>query len=108
MNKKFSAGVEFIVDKNKLKSEEEKMRWRLGFRSGNDPRSLGGEQVSNSALTAGLCLPMRVGRGQQVSYLNVGVELGKLSAKTLSETYYRINLGFTLNDNSWFLKRKFQ
>jgi hypothetical protein len=103
----FSVGSEFILDKSKLKSNEEKVRYRLGFRTGTDPRSLNGKQVSTWAATGGLCFPMRVGRGQQISYLNLGLEYGKLDAKILSENYFRINLGFTLNDNTWFLKRKF-
>ncbi len=104
----FSAGAEFILDKNKLKSEEEKVRWRVGFHIGSDPRSLGGEQVRNTAGTIGMCLPLRVGRGQQISYMNVGLEYGQLKTKIVSENYFRINLGFTLNDNTWFLKKKFQ
>ncbi|MBL7814894.1 MAG: hypothetical protein JNL70_07785 [Saprospiraceae bacterium] len=103
-----SIGAEFILDKNKLKSEEEKIRWRVGFHTGKDPRSLGGEQVSNTAGSVGMCLPLRVGRGQQISYMNVGLEYGQLKTKIVSEDYFRINLGFTLNDNTWFLKRKFQ
>jgi hypothetical protein len=103
----FSVGTEFILDKSKLKSNEEKVRFRLGFRTGNDPRVLNGTQIKTWAATGGLCFPMRVGRGQQISYLNLGLEYGKLDAKILSETYFRINLGFTLNDNTWFLKRKF-
>ena len=103
----FSVGTEFILDKNKLKSGEEKIRYRLGFRTGKDPRALNGTQISTWAATGGLCFPMRVGRGQQISYLNLGLEYGKLDAKILSETYFRVNLGFTLNDNTWFLKRKF-
>jgi hypothetical protein len=102
-----SVGTEFILDKSKLKSNEEKMRYRLGFKTGNDARILNGNQVSTWAVTGGLCLPLRVGRGQQISYLNLGLEYGKLDAKVLSENYFRINLGFTLNDNTWFLKRKF-
>lgn len=104
----FSAGAEFILDKNKLKTEEEKIRFRVGFHTGSDPRSLGGEQVKNTAGTVGVCFPLRVGRGQQISYMNVGLEYGQLKTKIVSENYFRINLGFTLNDNSWFLKRKFQ
>jgi hypothetical protein len=104
----FSAGAEFILDKNKLTSEEEKIRWRVGFHTGSDPRSISGEQVTNTAGTFGMCLPLRVGRGQQISYMNVGLEYGQLKTKIVSENYFRINLGFTLNDNTWFLKRKFQ
>lgn len=104
----FSAGVEFILDKNKLKTEEEKIRFRVGLHTGSDPRSISGEQVQNTAGTVGVCFPLRVGRGQQISYMNLGLEYGQLKTKIVSENYFRINLGFTLNDNTWFLKRKFQ
>ena len=104
----FAIGAEFILNRSKLKAPEDKVRWRLGFRSGSDPRSLNGEQVTNQAFTAGLSYPLRVGRGQQLSYLNLGLELGKLGTAKYSENYFRITLGFTLNDNSWFLKRKFE
>jgi hypothetical protein len=104
----FSAGAEFILDKNKLKTEEEKIRFRVGFHTGSDPRSIGGEQVQNTTGTVGVCFPLRVGRGQQISYMNLGLEYGQLKTKIVSENYFRINLGFTLNDNTWFLKRKFQ
>jgi hypothetical protein len=105
---RFAFGAEFILNKSPLKTEEEKVRWRIGYFNGKDPRVLNGEQLTNSAATLGMCLPLRVGRGQQISYLNLGLEYGKLGTPKLSENYLRLNVGFTLNDNSWFLKRKFQ
>ena len=101
-------GAEFIVDKSKFKSEEEKIRWRVGYRTGKDPRSVDNQQVKTQLYTAGMSLPMRVGRGSQISYLSIGLEYGKLSTPKLSENYFKITTGFTLNDNTWFLKRKFQ
>ena len=104
----FAVGAEFILNKNKLKTEEEKMRWRLGFRTGKDPRSLQNEQLTTQSVSAGLCLPLRVGRGSQISYLSLGFELGKIGTPKLKENFFKISAGFTLNDNTWFLKRKFQ
>ena len=104
----FAIGAEFILNKNKLRNEEEKIRWRLGFRTGKDPRSLQNEQLSNQVFTAGMSLPLRVGRGSQISYLSLGLEMGKLGTAKLKEDYFKISAGFTLNDNTWFLKRKFQ
>lgn len=104
----FAVGAEFILSKNKLKNEEEKVRWRLGFRTGKDPRSLQNEQLTSNVYTAGMSLPLRVGRGAQISYLSLGLEYGQLGTAKLSENYFKISAGFTLNDNTWFLKRKFQ
>jgi hypothetical protein len=103
----FTVGAEFILGKSRLKTDEEKVRWRLGFRTGTDPRSLNNEQVKTWAATAGMCLPLRVGRGQQLSYMNLGLEYGALTTKALTQDYIRLNLGFTLNDNTWFLKKKY-
>ncbi len=100
-------GSEFIVSKSRLKPNEEKMRVRLGFRMGSDPRSLNGEQVSHQSVSTGISLPVRVTRGQLVSYVNLGLEYGSVGTKTFKEDFFRISLGVTLNDNSWFLKRKF-
>jgi hypothetical protein len=104
----FAIGAQFILNKSRLKNEEEKIRWRLGYRTGKDPRVLDGVQLSHWAASAGLCLPMRVGRGQQISYLNLGFEYGKQGTDKLSEKYMRLTLGFSLNDNGWFLKSRFQ
>ena len=52
-------------------------------------------------------LPITLPR-QQVSFVNLGFEFGQNGGNTtLTETYGRVTLGFTLNDNSWFYKRKF-
>jgi hypothetical protein len=101
-------GAEFILNKSKLSNEEEKIRWRVGFRTGKDPRSLLNEQLTTQSYSAGMCLPLRVGRGSQISYLNFGLEYGQIGTPRLKENYVKISAGFTLNDNSWFLKRKFQ
>lgn len=104
----FAIGTEFILNKSKLKTDEEKVRYRLGFRTGKDPRSLDNEQLNHQTFSAGLCVPMRVGRGSQISFLSLGLEYDKLGTSKLNENAFRILVGFTLNDNTWFLKSRFQ
>jgi hypothetical protein len=104
----FSVGAEFVLNKSKLKPDEEKIHWRVGYRAGTDPRVFNNEQVKKSALTFGLGLPMRVGRGAQISFMDLGIEYGKIGTEKIVENYWRISLGFTLNDNSWFLKQRYQ
>ena len=103
-----TVGTEFITNKSLFIGEDQKLRWRLGFHTGKDPRVLGGEQVSTWGASAGICLPMKVGRQNQPGYMNFAFEYGKFTNVKLSEEYFRISAGFTLTDNSWFLKRKFQ
>jgi hypothetical protein len=104
----FSVGAEFVLNKSKLKPDEEKIHWRVGYRAGTDPRVFNNEQVKKSAITFGLGLPMRVGRGAQISFMDLGIEYGKIGTEKIVENYWRISLGFTLNDNSWFLKQRYQ
>lgn len=104
----FSLGTEFITDKSLFRTDDSKVRWRLGFHTGKDPRVLAGEQLNTWGASAGICLPMKVGRGNQPGYVNFAFEYGQLTNVKLSENYFRLSAGFTLTDNSWFLKRKFQ
>ncbi len=104
---RIAGGIEYIPNAASYNKYWSKVRYRLGFNYATDPRSLEGEQVSQYALTAGMGLPIVMARGQ-VSFLNLGFEYGRLGVPdVLTENYFRINLGFTLNDNTWFFKRKF-
>lgn len=100
-------GGEYIPNNNSYNSYWKRVRYRLGFRYATDPRSLLGEQVTSTSLTFGTGLPIILPR-QQISFVNLAFEVGRIGVEnTLEETFFRINLGFTLNDNSWFFKRKF-
>ena len=44
----------------------------------------------------------------QVSFINTAFEFGRAGVDgELEENFVRLTFGFTLNDNSWFFKRKF-
>ncbi|RMF04119.1 MAG: hypothetical protein D6772_01090 [Bacteroidetes bacterium] len=102
-----AVGAEYIPNFISYNNYWERVRYRLGFRYATDARTLGGTQISGVALTMGLGFPIILPR-QQVSFINLALELGRSGVDgILEETYARINLGFTLNDNSWFFKRKF-
>ena len=100
-------GIEWIPDFSSYNNYWEKVRYRAGMRYGSDPRSVNGEQVEYLALTIGAGLPIILPR-QQISFINAGLEFGQVGvADALQEKYVKLTLGFTLNDNSWFFKRKF-
>jgi len=59
-------------------------------------------------VTFGLGFPIILPR-QQTSFVNLGVEVGQNAIKnSLEQTYCKISIGFTLNDNGWFYKRRYQ
>ncbi|NJN78216.1 MAG: hypothetical protein HC803_07700 [Saprospiraceae bacterium] len=100
-------GGEYIPDVRSYNSFAKQVRYRGGFYLGKDPRIIDGKQLSTMGLTLGVGLPLRLPRGMP-SFVNLGLEAGQLSAPDLlKENYFKINVGFTLNDNTWFYKQKF-
>jgi hypothetical protein len=103
-----SAGLEYIPDATSYNNYSKRIRYRLGAYYRQDPRIINNEKVNDTGLSFGFGIPVILPR-QGTSYINAAFELGKLGASTaVSESYFRINLGFTLNDNSWFYKRRFE
>ena len=105
---KIRIGGEFIPDFASYNNYFRRMRYRLGFVYGTDPRSLGGDQLTTYSLNFGFGFPIVMPR-QQISFVNFGVEVGQfgIGSEILKENYVKMTLGFTLNDNTWFFKRKF-
>jgi hypothetical protein len=104
---RIAVGGEFIPDIASYNSYGKRMRYRFGAFYGTDPRNDGfNEQLTNYGITIGLGFPVILPRQEQ-SFVNVAFELGQFGSEQLKETYAQMTVGFTLNDNSWFFKRKF-
>lgn len=102
-----SIGGEYIPNISSYNNYFDRIRYRAGLFYSTDPRSVAGDQVNKYGLTFGFGFPLIMPR-QQTSFINTGFEIGKFGvADVIQETYYKLTLGFTLNDNSWFFKRKF-
>ncbi|MEZ4986969.1 MAG: hypothetical protein R2795_18350 [Saprospiraceae bacterium] len=102
-----AVGGEYIPNATSYNSYLQRVRYRAGFRYATDPRTLDGEQVTGYTFTLGAGWPIILPR-QQVSFVNTAFEFGKYGVdNVLDESFVRFTLGFTLNDNSWFFKRKF-
>jgi hypothetical protein len=104
----FSIGGEYIPNYVSYNSYFERIRYRAGFNYAADPRIVNGEQLKRNVFTFGGGFPILLPRQQQ-SFINLAVEIGQQgSTKQLKETFFNINLGFTLNDDTWFFKRRFE
>lgn len=100
-------GLEFIPDIISYNNYFRRMRYRFGAFYQTDPRNLNGDQLNAYGLSIGFGFPLIMPR-QQTSFINFAVEAGQSGLTDgLHETFVRMTLGFTLNDNSWFFKRKF-
>ncbi len=105
---KMRAGMEFIPDIASIDSYWERVRYRFGVFAGKDYRSFNGNQLNEWGITAGIGFPIIIPRTQKFSFVNLAVEYSSLGIDDgLKENYFKLNFGFTLNDNQWFFKRKF-
>lgn len=106
-NNRLAIGIEYLPDVTSYNRYAKKMYYRAGFFTGTDPRSISREQINHTGITFGLGFPIIMPR-QQLSFFDVTFELGQFGVKdVLQENYAKLTIGFTLNDNSWFFKRKF-
>lgn len=104
---RFVLGIQYIPNFSSYNSYWKRIRYRAGLRLETDPRELNGEQARRRAVTLGMGLPIVLPR-QQVSFINFAVELGQFGIPdVIDENYVQFTLGFSLNDNTWFYKRKF-
>ncbi|MFN0216565.1 MAG: hypothetical protein ACKVT2_20075 [Saprospiraceae bacterium] len=103
-----SGGIEYIPDYISYNKAFKRMRYRAGAYFRQDPRSVGAKDLNDIGFTLGLGLPVIMPR-QQTSFVNLALEIGKLGTDSpIEETYFRLTAGFTLNDNTWFYKRRFE
>lgn len=105
--RRFAAGLEYIPNASSYNNYWQRVRYRAGAFYRSDPRTINGDQLKEFGVSLGFGMPLILPR-QQTSFVNFTVEGGRFgSAEAIRETYVRMTLGFTLNDNSWFFKRKF-
>jgi len=103
-----SGGLEIIPDYISYNKFLRRFRYRFGGYYRQDPRTAGGENINDIGFTFGLGLPVILPR-QQTSFVNIAFELGQLGGSTaIQEQYARVTVGFTMNDNTWFYKRRFE
>ncbi len=99
-------GGEYTPDIRSLKYSKV-IRYRFGFHYGKDPRVIDNEQLTEYGINFGFGLPLKLPRGLP-SFVDLAFEVGQFGTSSLiNETYFRLNVGFTLNDNTWFYKQKF-
>lgn len=99
-----SIGGEFIPDAKAFGQYWQLVRYRAGAYLRGDPR---GGVDDERGVSFGVGLPVIRPR-EEVSYVNLAVNTGSFGdAEGISQRYVRLTVGFTLTDNSWFYKRRF-
>ncbi len=103
-SRRVAVGAEYIPEISSYNNYLRRIRYRAGFYHRTDPRL---DDLKQYALTVGFGLPVILPR-QQTSFVNLAFEFGKFdTTDAIKENFVKMSLGFTLNDSSWFFKRKF-
>lgn len=108
---RISAGINYVPNKlafggwNYVK----RTQYRLGFTYSDGYIDLKNNKIKNYAVTAGLGLPVGIGRFDDIAIVNITAQFGTTGTTTsslLQEKYVRLIVGFTFNKR-WFIKYKY-
>lgn len=106
-----SAGLNFVPNKLAYGSANyiRRVQYRLGISYSDGYLDLKNTSISNYFVSAGLGLPVGIGRFDDIAVVNISAQYGKMGTITnslLQEDYVRLVLGFTFNKR-WFIKYKY-
>ncbi|MGW9684104.1 hypothetical protein [Flagellimonas sp. 2504JD1-5] len=97
-------GGYYIPDYRSLSSYFKRITYRAGLRYNVSGLQVNNKEINDFGITFGFGLPL----SNNFSNVNVGFELGRrgtTDANLIEESYFKINIGLSLNDR-WFVKRK--
>jgi hypothetical protein len=108
---RFSTGLNFIPNKIAFGSGNyfQRVQYRLGASYSDGYLDLKNTAITNYFVSAGLGLPVGIGRFDDIAVVNISAQFGKMGSlnnSLLLENYTRIVLGFTFNKR-WFIKYKY-
>jgi hypothetical protein len=103
---KFGGGAAWIPDANSITSYFKRVEYRAGFYYQKDPRVIEGEQVKVTAFTFGAGFPFILQRN--IAWAQLGFDIGgRTGGENLSDNFIRGKVGLIFNDNSWFIRGKY-
>jgi hypothetical protein len=110
-NYRVSAGLNYVPNKLAFGSSNyiKRIQYRLGVSYSDGYLDLKNTAISNAFVSAGLGLPVGIGRFDDIAVINISAQYGKMGTVTnnlLQEDYVRLVLGFTFNKR-WFIKYKY-
>lgn len=100
-------GGYYIPDYSSFSSYLKRVTYRAGTKISTSGMVVDNKEINDFGITFGLGLPL--GRASNFSNINVGFELGTRGTKygdLIEENYFKVNLGLSLNDLGWFVKRR--
>lgn len=103
---RISGGLWLRPEQNGFGSILKRSQYRVGAFYESGYLKVKNEILQQYGLTLGMSSTFAFQR--QSGTINLGLEFGKMSVSNLiNEDYFKVNLGIRLNDNEWFLKRRY-
>lgn len=105
-------GMHYTPNRNDIRRILNRWTYRAGFRYSTLSVVKDGYKMEEMAVTFGLGVPIRSGNPSEMS---IGVELGRRGKTgwtdkgypTVRDNFFRVSVGFSLFDNTWFMKYKY-
>lgn len=106
-----SVGINYVPNKLAYGTANyiKRAQYRMGFTYSDGFLDLKNSRINNYAITAGLGLPVGIGRFDDIAVVNISAQFGTMGTTTnslLKENYIRMIIGFTFNKR-WFIKYKY-
>jgi hypothetical protein len=99
-------GVQYIPDLFSIDNVFARSMYRFGVEYEQTPFLVNDVSVSDLGINFGASIPMN-----NLSLMNVAMKLGTRGTTEkglVRENYFKVSLGFSINDNSWFYKKVFE
>lgn len=104
---RLAVGGEIVPNYQDLKLKN-RISYRFGVHYERTPYTVNAQDVNDIGLNLGASVPLSAFWG--VSHVNLGVTFGRrgnITNERIRENYIKINLGFSLQDLTWFSRGKF-
>lgn len=106
----FRTGLSFTPNAKSFNSYWARVSFRAGFETGTDYRKILGEDLNFNSYSLGFGLPISLSR-QNYTFVDLALKYTTFefnNTEGIANSYLSLNIGFTINDNSWFYKQKYQ
>lgn len=100
-----AVGGSYIPDPFAVGNYMKRVTYMLGFNYQKTPYLVNQQEIDDFGINFGVTFPLR-----NISRLSLAFKVGERGTTDndlIQERYYRAYLGITVNDNKWFIRRKF-
>jgi len=103
---KLNIGGSYRPDVKSFNNYFKRVAYKLGVFYQTDPQVVDNVQITDTGVNLGASFPFYYQR--KISHINAAFRFGVRGSGTpIRELYGRVAVGFTFNDDEWFLKRKY-